>query len=180
MREAAARTDAGSTHPDPSASQAGSTGDFLYDAFFSGAVSGTFLAVFFLGVDSLARQPLFTPSLIGTALFTDASASAATEIRLDMVAYFSIVHFLAFLAAGAGVAWLYRALGAYTRTPIFLVAFTFAVLTGGFAIVSLTLAPGVVAVIGLPSIATGNLLTSIVMVGFLHWAHRPDTEAPSR
>lgn len=179
MTEAAARTGAGATRPDPSTSEGRATGDFLYDAFYGGAIGGSLLALFFLGVDSLARQPLFTPSLIGTALFTEASASTATGIRLDMVAYFSIVHFLAFLAAGAGVAWLYRSLGAYTRRPIFLVAFTFAVLTGGFAIVSLTLAPGVVAVIGLPWIAAGNLLTSIVMVGFIHWAHRPDAEAPN-
>ncbi|MDZ7778784.1 MAG: hypothetical protein U5R14_02465 [Gemmatimonadota bacterium] len=174
MTEAAANTGAGPTRPAPTTSQGGSTADFLYDTFYSAAIGGSLLAIFFLGVDSLARQPLFTPSLIGTVVFTDASASAAAEIQLNMVAYFTIIHFLAFLATGAGLAWLYRALGAYTRKPVFLVAFTFAVLTGGFAIGGLTLSPGVVAVVGFPWIAVGNLATSIAMVGFIHWSHRPD------
>ncbi|MCA1792240.1 MAG: hypothetical protein LC667_21060, partial [Thioalkalivibrio sp.] len=120
-----------------------------------------------LAVDTLAGQPLFTPSLVATAIFTDAAASATTEIRLDMVAFFSVFHLASFLVAGAGVSLAYRSLGAYAQRPTVLVAITFALLTGGFSLLGMTLAPGVVGVIGLMWIAAGNLLTSIGMVAFL-------------
>jgi hypothetical protein len=148
------------------------TADFLYETFYGGAIGGSILALFFLLVDTLAGQPLFTPSLVATAIFTDAAASATAEVRLDMVAYFSVFHLAAFLAAGAGLSLASRALGAYARRPTVLVALTFALLTGGFSLLGMTLAPGVVGVIGFVWIAAGNLLTAIGMVAFLERARR--------
>lgn len=151
--------------------------DFLYETFYGGAIGGSVLALFFLVVDTLARQPLFTPSLVGTAIFTDAAISPTTEIRLDMVAYFSILHFATFLVAGAGLSWLYRVLDPYARRSTFLVALTFALLTGGFALIGITLAPVVVPVVGLVWIVLGNLLTAFAMVTFLDRAHASSEKA---
>lgn len=150
--------------------------DFLYETFYGGAIGGSVLALFFLAVDALTRQPLFTPSLVGTAIFTDAPVSPASEIRLDMVAYFSILHFATFLAAGAAISWLHRLLHPYARRSTFLVALTFALLTGGFSLIGITLAPGVVPVIGLVWIVLGNLLTAVAMVEFLGRAHASSEE----
>lgn len=153
------------------------TADFLYETFYGGAIGGSILALFFLVVDSVTQRPLFTPSLLGTAIFTDVPLSAATEIRLDMVAYFSILHFVTFLGAGGLLSWLYRSLDPYARRSTFLVALTFAVFTGGFSLVGLTLAPGMVSVIGLVWIVLGNLLTALGMVAFLERAHGGSEEA---
>jgi hypothetical protein len=161
----------------PSGSISRPTADFLYETFYGGAIGGSILALFFLVVDSIARQPLFTPSLVGTAIFTDAPISSTTEVRLDMVAYFSVLHFIAFLGAGAALSWLYRSLDPYARRSTFIVALTFAVLTGGFALIGMTLAEGAVAVIGLVWIALGNLLTAFGMVAFLERAHGGSEEA---
>jgi hypothetical protein len=153
------------------------TADFLYETFYGGAIGGVVLALFFLVVDAVARQPLFTPSLVATVIFTDTPATAATEIRLDMVAYFSILHFATFLVAGASLSGLYRVLAPYARRSTFLVALTFALLTGGFALIGITVAPGVVPVIGLAWIVLGNLLTAFAMVAFLDRAYASSEEA---
>ncbi len=146
--------------------------DILYETFYGGAIGGSILALFFAVMDVVQGRALFTPSALGTAFFTDAAASADVEIRLDMVAYFSVVHLAVFLLIGFGLAIAYRRLGAYARRPTLMAALTFAVLTGGFAAAGAVLAPGVVAVIGLPWIAAGNLLTAIGMIAFMEWAHR--------
>lgn len=153
------------------------TADFLYETFYGGAIGGSVLALFFLVVDALARQPLFTPSLVGTAIFTDAAVSPATEVRLDMVAYFSILHFATFIVTGATLSGLYRVLDSYAGRSTFLVALTFALLTGGFALIGITLATGVVPVIGLAWIVLGNLLTAFAMVTFLERAHASSERA---
>ena len=169
---------AGTRHDPRSAprpeSEAGRTEDFLFDTFYGGAIGGSILALFFLVVDAVAGQALFTPSLLGTALFTDATASAAAEIRLDFVAYFSVAHLAAFLVIGAGLAAAYPRLGDYAKRPTLMVALTFAVLTGGFALAGLTVVPGVIPVIGLPWIAVGNLLTAMGMIAFMEWSHRDE------
>jgi hypothetical protein len=171
MTQAAAGTRQDPTGTPRPRSGAG-TEDFLFDTFYGGAIGGSILALFFLAVDALRGQALFTPSLLGTALFTDATASASAEIRLDLVAYFSVVHLAAFLFIGAGLTAAYRRLGVYSKRPTLMVALTFAVLTGGFAVAGLTVTPGVVSVIGLPWIAVGNLLTAMGMVAFMEWSHR--------
>ena len=61
---------------------AGPTADFLFDTFYGGAIGGSILALFFLVVDVVGGHALFTPSLLGTALFADAPVTATTEIGL--------------------------------------------------------------------------------------------------
>ncbi len=153
---------------------AGATEDFLFDTFYGGAIGGSILALFFLVVDTVGGRALFTPSLLGTALFTDGPVTGSTEIRLDHVAYFSLVHLAAFLLIGAALTAAYRRLGVYAKRPTLMAAMTFAVLTGGFALAGLTVAPGVVSLVGLPWIAAGNLLTAAGMVTFMEWSHRDE------
>ncbi|MEX2467221.1 MAG: hypothetical protein WD995_09940 [Gemmatimonadota bacterium] len=157
--------------PSVEATKSRPTADFLYETFYGGAIGGSILALFFLIVDALARQPLFTPSLIGTVLFTDAAASATVEVQLDMIAYFSVVHLATFLLTGAAMSWLYRWLNPDSRRPVVLAAVLFALLTGSFALFGLTMAPGLLSELGLAWIALGNLLTAIGMIVFLEKVH---------
>ena len=147
-------------------------GDLLYDAFFGAAVGGSAIAVFFLVADLVAWRPLFTPSLIGTVLLTGAEAAAVTEIRLDMVAYFSVVHFGAFLALGAVVSLMCRWTGLSKTSPRTVVAVVFSLLTVGFFLVGRLLMPGIGAVVGVRAILAANLLTAVSMAVFLKWAHQ--------
>ncbi len=145
--------------------------DLLYDAFYGAAVGGSTIAIFFLVVDLIAGHPLFTPSLIGTVLVTGADAAAVTEVRLDMVAYFSAAHFGSFLALGAVVSLMCRWTGLSKTSPRAVVAVVFTLLTAGFLVGGRLLIPGVGAVIGLPAILAANLVTAFSMAAFLKWAH---------
>lgn len=150
--------------------------DFFYDTFYGGAIGGSILALFFLVVDALLSQPLATPSLIGSALF---AGTPGTEIRLDMVAYYTALHFVAFLLVGGALAWLRRELADSARRAMLLVGVTFALLTAGFSVLAMTVPGGVAPAVGLPWVMAGNLLTAGGMVAFIEWAHRPGADAQS-
>jgi len=167
----------GSATPERSSDVSAKGADFFYDTFYGGAIGGSILALFFLIVDTLLAQPLATPSLVGTALFSGAAPTASTEVRMDMVAYFTALHFAAFLLTGAALAWMRRGLADSARRVVLLTAITFAILTGGFALLGIALADGIVAAVGLPWLVAGNLLTAVGMVAFIEWAHRPGADA---
>jgi len=159
------------TKPLPGAS---ATADLLYDAFYGAAIGGSVIALFFLVVDALAGQPLFTPSLIGTALFSSGEVSLNTPIRLDMVAYFSAVHFATFLALGGAISTMCRWTGLSQSNPVYVTIATFLILTGVFLLASALFMEGVGSVIGLGKILAANLLTGISMGWFLSYAHSKD------
>lgn len=145
--------------------------DLVFDTFYSAAIGGSAIALYFLVVDILSGTPLFTPSLMGTVLFTGAAAETVTEVRMDMVAYFSIVHFLSFTALGLGVSGLCRSRYSMVRRRAAMTAALCAVLTGGFFLAGATIMPGIVGVIGVFQALLANLITSAAMTQFLAWSH---------
>lgn len=157
-----------------SSPDASSTGDLLYDAFYGGAMGGAATALFFLVVDGIAGELLFTPSLLGTVLFTGADPAAVTEIRLDMVAYFTVVHLVSFLLLGGALSLLCRATGiASTNLPV-VAGVVFLVLTAAFFAGDLLLMPGVATTIGVPLVLGANFVTAVAMGLFLRKAHAGD------
>jgi hypothetical protein len=147
--------------------------DLIYDAFYSGAIGGSMVALFFLVVDLLNGQPLFTPSLMGSVLFEGASAASVAEVRLDMVAWYSVVHFAAFGALGLGIALLVREVELHARHPALLFLLTFLIFQVGFLAAAWWLLPGVVTRLGAAVIAVANLLAAGAMALFLLASHRP-------
>jgi hypothetical protein len=146
-------------------------GDLLFDGIYGAAVGGSAIAIFFLITDSIAGQPLFTPSLIGTALFGSESVGPATEIRLDMVALFSAIHFGGFLLLGAGVSLMCRLVGLSKTNPPTVAGVVFVALGAAFFSAERIAMPGVAATIGVPTILSANLVTAVAIALFLRWAH---------
>lgn len=148
-----------------------STGDLLYDAFYGAAIGGAVIALFFLAVDSIQGRPMFTPSLLGQVLFEGADPASVMEVRLDMVAYFTIAHLVSFLVLGGLISYLCRVTGvAKTNLPV-VTGVVFVILTAAFLIGDLVLMQGVAAVIGLPYVLAANFLTALAMGAFLRKAH---------
>ncbi len=106
--------------------------DFLFDSFYSGAIGGSAVAVFFLAIDSLDGQPLFTPSLMGSVLFLDIAAKDVVKASLDAVAYFSIVHFAACAVVGTLVTWLVHEVELHSRHPVAALLVLFAIIEVAF------------------------------------------------
>ncbi len=148
--------------------------DLLYDAFYSGAIGGAVVALFFLLVDSLNGQPLFTPTLMGSVLFGGVAAEAVTDVRLDMVAWYSVVHVAVFGALGLGIAFLVREVELHSRHPGLLFLVLFLIFEVGFLVAAWVFLPGVVAQLGASVVALANLLAAGAMALFLLASHRPD------
>ncbi|MDH3270017.1 MAG: hypothetical protein OEN56_01715 [Gemmatimonadota bacterium] len=150
------------------------TGDLLYEAFYGAALGGAAIAIFFLAADTIAGRPLYTPSLLGEVLFTGADPTAVEVVRLEMVAYFSGVHLVAFLLLGLCTSWLCRVTGISKRDLPVVTGVVFLMLTGAFFGGDLLLFPGVAVTIGIPELLLGNFLAAAVMGVFLRKAHADD------
>lgn len=167
--------DPAATASDPSPpAGSSSTGDLLYDAFYGAAIGGSVVALFFLVVDSLAGQPLATPSTLGEALFAGADPGAVGEVRLDMVAYFSAIHFGAFLVLGGVVSYLCRLTGISKTSVPLVTGVIFVMLTAAFFGADLLVLRGAAGMIGIPLVLAANALTALAMALFLRKAHASD------
>jgi peptidoglycan/LPS O-acetylase OafA/YrhL len=137
-------------------------------------VGGSVLGLFFLLVDSMGGRPFFTPSVLASVLFLGVPATSVVEVRLDMVAYFTAIHFAAFGALGMGLAVMVYEVELHSRRPGQVMAGLFLVLEGGFLAAANLLMPGVIDVIGFGRVVVGNLLTALAMALFMLRSHRPD------
>lgn len=150
------------------------TEDFLYDSFFGGAIGGSVVALFFLVVDLVGGRPLFTPSMLGSVIFAGAAPEAVTEVRLDMVAYFTLVHFAAFGVLGMGFAFLYHEVELRSRHPIEVLLLLLLIFEGASLGVALVLMPGVTEQLGAFRVFLANLLAAVAMGIFLLASHDPE------
>jgi hypothetical protein len=151
----------------------GRAADVAYDAFYSGAIGGSAVALYFLAVDLLNGQPLFTPSLMGSVLFEGASAAAVSGVRLDMVAYYSVVHFVAFGALGGAISVSVHEVELRARHPLLVLIGLFALFELGFFAVASLLLPGVVERLGPWQVAAANFAAAAAIAVFLMISHQP-------
>ena len=145
--------------------------DLAYETFYGAAIGGSVIALFFLVVDMLNGQALFTPSLIGTALFTGADPATITDIRLDMVAAMSAIHFAAFLGLSGAISALCRKTGLSARNPLLVTVVIFVVLSVVFLLAEMVVMPGVGRAIGFGWVFAANALTAAAMAAFLRREH---------
>lgn len=145
--------------------------DILYESFYSGAIGGAVVALFFLVLDTIAGRPLFTPSLVGSVLFFGEAADAVSTVRLDAVALTTIVHLLAFILLGLLASWVVRFVEA--RAPSFSASAgaLFVLASAGFLMGASVIMPGVAGRIGAGSILVANAVTAAAMTAFLRRAH---------
>lgn len=143
----------------------------LREGFFTGILGASTVAVWFLIVDTVAGAPLFTPTMLGAALFRVDPEAITPQVALLLVAGYTVFHFAAFIAVGTLAVFL---LDLAERQPALLALFVvfFVVFQTGFY--------GMVAVLhevrllnGLEwyQIAIGNLLASVVMGSYLWYSH---------
>lgn len=151
--------------------------DLAYDSFYSAAIGGSVVALFFLALDSLRGDPLFTPSLLGSVIVGGMDAEAVSTVRLDMVAYYSILHFGVFALLGFGLSILLDRLDVAARkasvSALVCGLVVEVVGTAGLLLV----APAAVDRIGLGWVVLANALTGVAMGVFLARAHEPGTRA---
>lgn len=138
--------------------------DLAYGAFYGGALGGTIVAFFFLIVDAIQGQTLYTPSMLGTALFED---TIVPGVRLDMVALYSIVHFAVFFALGGLASWLHLSWEPLRDRGVVLGLMLFALLTGALFLADWLFLDGVAAALGVFEVLVANALTAAAMAAFI-------------
>ena len=159
QRGAAERTGAAGEPHRPSRAS-----DLAYGAFYGGALGGSVIALYFLIADAILGQALYTPSLLGTALFLD---TTTTVVRTDMVALFSIVHFVAFFALGGVASWLHLTWKPLRHRMASLGVVLFVLLTGALFLGDWLVMDGVVRALGVFEVLLANAITATAMAAFI-------------
>jgi len=142
----------------------------LEDGFFAGTLGAALVALWYLALDLVGGHPLFTPALLGSVLFRGATDATGVTIDPQIIAWYSALHFLAFLGVGLVASWL---AAQFERFPTVGVAilFLFVIFETGFFIFALTVGRAVLGTLGLWTIAVANLLAAAGMSTYLLRRH---------
>ncbi len=137
----------------------------------AGAVGASVIALFFLCIDMVEREALWTPTALGSLLFLGERVAEHAAPRPVLVVAYTALHGAAFLAVGlmAAFALVQRR---EPPTPVGGVALA-VLLFGVFEIMILGFfqfaSPTLVATFGALRITLANLLASVAMAAFLTW-----------
>lgn len=144
------------------------------EGIIAGVIGAATVAAWFLVLDALSGRPLWTPTVLGSALFRRGLPPGPLEtlpVSLEMVLMFTWVHGLVFAAIG-GLAS--RLLGLAERNPSvgFGVLLLFVVFEAGFTVVAMVLAAPVLQALTWPAVLVANLLAAAAM-GVYFWFRHP-------
>jgi len=143
------------------------------DGIVAGILAALAVAVWFLIFDTARGHPLYTPSVLGAALFGRGASLTpleSTPVSMDMVLMFTWVHGLVFAALGGIAAWL---LAVAERSPQlgFGIILLFVIFEACFTMAAYLIAAPVLHALTWPAVIVGNLLAAAVMAAYLWWRH---------
>jgi hypothetical protein len=144
------------------------------EGIVAGILGGLTVALWFLVVDVAQGRPLYTPTVLGQALFGRGGWPGTLESlppSFEMVAMFTWVHLLAFTVIGVAVS---RLIAMAEQHPGLGFGFVllFVILTACFTAAAMIVAAPVLRALTLPSILVANLLAAAVMAGYF-WLRHP-------
>ncbi len=143
------------------------------EGMIAGVIGAATVALWFLLLDTAAGHPLYTPTVLGTAIFRHAAlASPETlSVSLEMVGMFTWIHVLIFAALGGIVS---RLLAMVERNPSwgFGLLLLFVVFEFGFVATAALLAAPILRVIPWPSVLAANVLAAAAMSAYF-WRRHP-------
>ena len=144
------------------------------EGIVAGILGGLTVAVWFLVVDLVQGRPLYTPTVLGTALFGRGVWPATLESvppSLEMVAMFTWVHLLAFAVVGVVVS---RLIAMAEEHPSLGFGFVllFVILEACFIAGVMIVAAPVLRALTWPAILVANVLAAAVMTGYF-WLRHP-------
>ena len=128
------------------------------------------VAIWFFLYDLATGQPLRTPALLGSALFLGLRDPGAVHVTAGGVLKYTMVHGVAFIGFGLVMAGLFR-LADRERTALFAAFMLLCCFEVFFIAMVLMFAERLVEDIPVWSIATGNLIATVCMLGILFRRH---------
>jgi len=150
------------------------------EGFVAGLIGAATIMVWFLILDAIQGRPLYTPTVLGTALFRGGAGLTLPEslaVSLEIALWFTWVHGLVFLVIGSVASWLVRLAG---RDPNygFGILLLGVVFEFGFISVSMLFAQEVLRALAWPAILVGNILAASTMAWYFWHRHRQLTIWP--
>jgi len=144
------------------------------EGLIAGLVGAATVALWFLIIDLVQGRPLYTPTVLGTALFSRGAGLASPDMgpNLEMVLMFTWVHGLAFVVIGGVVAWL-LALAEQQPSVGFGIVMLFVFFEFGFIAAAMLFAAPVLHALAWPAILVANLLAAATM-GAYFWLRHPN------
>jgi hypothetical protein len=144
------------------------------EGIVAGIIGAVTVALWFFVIDLVNGRPLYTPTVLGTALFGRGSGPPSFEtlpISMEMVLMFTWVHGLAFAAIGGVVAWL---LTTAERHPSvgFGILLLFVIFEAGFTVAAMLFAAPILKALTWPAILVANLLAAAA-IGVYFWLRHP-------
>src|SRR5258706_9457306 len=140
---------------------------FLREGFIAGCMGAAVVAACFLVVDSINGQPLFTPAMLGSAVFWGAHDPSAVVIEPACIFGYTMIHVSAFVVVGCIAAAL-AAEVEFAPSTLFLVIVGFCFFEVGFYILVALLAKPLLGYLAWWSVAIGNGLAALGM-GYFLW-----------
>lgn len=142
----------------------------IREGLIAGLVGATAVAVWFLIVDFVAREPLFTPAALGSALLAGARSPEAIRVTAATVLGYSVLHVSAFLLLGVVAAGLVEQAERFPPL-VFALVLLFVVFEVFFVGIAALLGAWVLEEIAWWSVMAGNLLAASAMGGYLWRIH---------
>jgi hypothetical protein len=150
------------------------TARLYQEGIVAGTLGAAVIAVWFLILDVIQGRPLFTPTVLGTALFKGAEELATPEslaVSLHLVVWFTFVHWLVFTVVGCMAS---RLLGLAERNANmgFGILLLFVVFEFGFMGGATLFAEPVLRALAWPTVLIGNALAASAMALYF-WRRHP-------
>lgn len=140
------------------------------EGLIAGTVGAVLVALWFLGVDAVLREPLYTPGALGSAIFLGAVDPSGVRIGLATVAGYSVIHVAGFLMLGVVASGLVTQAERFPPL-VFALLLLFVVFEVLFVGLSALLGVWLLEELAWWSILAGNLLAAAGMGTYLWRAH---------
>jgi hypothetical protein len=144
------------------------------EGIVAGAIGAAAIAIWFLILDAIEGRPLYTPTVLGTALFRRGEGLGSPEhlpISVEMVVMYTWVHGLVFAVIG-GLASRLLHLAERNSNLGFGILLFFVVFEFGFLAVATLVEGRLLEALSWPAILLGNLFAAAAMAGYF-WRRHP-------
>lgn len=138
---------------------------FVSRGAVAGILGATAIALWFLVIDAVRGQILYTPAFLAAAIF---GLESPDQVGPGLILGYTLLHYAVFVGLGIAIAWL---LGRLDTAPNFLLG-----VVAGFLLFDLTFYIGVIVrganvvnELGWPEVLIGNLFAGVVLMAYLHF-----------
>lgn len=150
------------------------------EGIIAGAIGAGILAIWFLIIDTVNGRPLYTPTLLGSALFRSNHAVWELQtipVSVEITLMYTWVHLLVFAVLGGLASRLLLYAESHSNLG-FAIILLFVVFEFGFVSVAFLAAEPILGLLAWPAVLAGNLLSAAGMAGYLFYRHRNMTILP--